>query len=375
MKKGLPIALVITVVAGCIWILLRHVEHRQPDNNARFSVTSSLPNADAVAQAMPVASLTNREAGLKKPEGLSERDWQILLQVRRQLLNDNKPIEFHARVIDQFHQPVSGAVVEGRLFRNDEEKLSPANFLRFKPGDEIVRETLELISDNDGWIRLTRRRGQFIVIESLACSGYVWRFEKFQNFHYDRPNLSEDFKDRTKGHIFQVWKKGETEKLIPFHFAVPVDLEGTNWYGVDFFRGVISDGKTGDFRFWFLTTTDVNGQPARRFRFEAPDGGLQLDAKPYPYEAPADGYAPGQDWMYEPFGQHAKGNHSETLVRRFYVRGRGGKIYASVTWNFIASAISGYINPAGSRNLDPDPAKQITDPDEIRRLDEATRDK
>jgi hypothetical protein len=30
------------------------------------------------------------------------------------------------------------------------------------------------------------------------------------------------------------------------------------------------------------------------------------------------------------------------------------------------------VNPHGSRNLEPDPAKQITDPEEIRRLDMET---
>ncbi len=120
-----------------------------------------------------------------------------------------------------------------------------------------------------------------------------------------------------------------------------MNIEGTNWDGVDFFRGVVADGKAGDFRFWFLTTSDASGHAARRFRLKMPDGGSQPEAKPQPYEAPAEGYAQALDWMYQPLGQHAKGHHSETLVRRFYVRGRGGKIYASVTWNFVASVLSG----------------------------------
>jgi len=34
---------------------------------------------------------------------------------------------------------------------------------------------------------------------------------------------------------------------------------------------------------------------------------------------------------------------------------------------------TGYVNPNGSRNLEPDPQKLITDPVEIQRLDEQTR--
>lgn len=127
----------------------------------------------------------------------------------------------------------------------------------------------------------------------------------------------------------------------------------------------------GDLLFWFLTTNDVNGNPTRQFRFEVSDGGLQLDRTPYPYEAPAEGYSPAWDWLYVP-----SGNASKDLVKEFFLRTRGGKIHAYLTWDFTANsaaAISGYLNPNASRNLEPDPEKQITDPEEIRRLDGATR--
>jgi hypothetical protein len=36
-------------------------------------------------------------------------------------------------------------------------------------------------------------------------------------------------------------------------------------------------------------------------------------------------------------------------------------------------SFTGYLNPTGSRTLEPDPEKLITDPEEIRRIDEQTR--
>jgi hypothetical protein len=54
-----------------------------------------------------------------------------------------------------------------------------------------------------------------------------------------------------------------------------------------------------------------------------------------------------------------------------------GKMYGAVRVDFDSGemnfGISGYLNPTGSRNLEADPEKQITDPKEIRRLDEAMR--
>jgi hypothetical protein len=374
MRRAVLVILVVAAMVGCLFLLRR--TEVPPSNTAPPDTAGERSESNGVTKIETFAPLINRDAKLQKPPGVDERSWQNLLKVRRELLSRNKPVEFHAKVIDQFGGPVSGAVAKGKLSRNDEEKLSPENFLRLKPGEETVHEALELTSDDNGWIRLTDRKGEFIVIESLERPGYEWRFEKYLIFNYVRPNRSDDFKDRNKGFVFHVWKIGKTEALLPFHFGVPVNFDASNWYALDFFRGVIPSGEGGDFRFWFRTTNDVNGNPARLFRFENPSGGLQLVQDAFPYEAPIDGYVREMEWMYEPQGRHSRENPQDVLVKQFYVRSRQGKIYAALTWNFSGGGIAdirGYVNPFGSRNLEPNPEKQITDPDEIRRLDKATR--
>lgn len=373
-RKAVLIVFVVGAIVGGL-LLLRRAEVPPssvppPDN------TSERSESNGIAKIETFAPLTNRDAKLQKPSGVDERSWQNLLKVRRELLSRNKPVEFHARVVDQFGAPVSGAIAKGKLSRNDEEKLNSENFLRLKPGEETVHEPLELTSDANGWIRLSGRKGEFIVIESLERPGYEWRFEKYLIFNYVRPNHSDDFKDRNKGFLFHVWKKGETEALLPFHFGVPVNFDASNWYALDLFRGIIPNGEGGDFRFWFSTTNDANGNPARLFRFESPAGGLQLVQEPFPYEAPRNGYLTQVEWMYEPQGRHSKENPQDVLVKQFYIRSRHGRVHAALTWNFSGGGIAdirGHLNPNGSRNLEPDPQKQITDPQQIQWLDEATR--
>lgn len=383
MKKITALILAALVSAGCLWLYLRQREIPPVEvvqSTSRISATNLETVASIFTPSPPTVEVSTL---LERPASIDADHWNRLMVVRQIQLSRNQPVEFYARVVDQNARPVEGVKLSVKLHRVDEKIFATTNFFHKQLGDEIVSKTNEIISDAQGWMQLKGETGFALDVIRLTKGGYASRYsDGYQRgVQYEsggRRNPSGDILmtnawNPAKGYAFHLWKKDDTEMLIPFHFSVPVDLEDTNWYGVDLFHGVVPDGKTGDFRFCFFTTTDANGNPARRFRFEVPDGGLQPDDKPYPYEAPADGYAVGLDWVYEPFGQHAKGNPPDTLVRRFYVRGRNGKIYASVTWNFVASTISGYLNPSASRNLAPDPEKAITDSEEIRRLDATTR--
>jgi hypothetical protein len=96
-------------------------------------------------------------------------------------------------------------------------------------------------------------------------------------------------------------------------------------------------------------------------------GGLQPTKDPYPYAAPEHGYDSGYSFEVGPSDSWRKG---------FYIKARSGRVYAGSFITFGRHGLSfefdGLVNPAGSRVLEPDPAKLITDPHEIQRLDEAT---
>lgn len=322
-----------------------------------------------------------------QPPGVSAADWKNLTLVRHMMLATNKKIEFHARAIDQDGQPVAGVRLDMDLSKINVEKVL-REFPNMKMGDELTNETLTLYSDAAGRFALKGVSGRILSITEVSKEGYMWsRPEDLGGLIFepnDKINASGkvveimDALNPAKGYTFHLWKNGATEKLVKVACSVVVEPYGTNWYAVNLFAGQVQDVEAGDFRFWFETKRDTSGNLARQFRFEVPNGGLVADADPYSYLAPESGYMPAWDWYYEPFGRHANQNLQALMKKRFYVKVRNGKVFGAVTWHWGAEgliSITGYLNPTGSRNLEPDPEKLITDPEEIRRLDEQTRGK
>ena len=119
------------------------------------------------------------------------------------------------------------------------------------------------------------------------------------------------------------------------------------------------------FREWELTLESVSG-------------GIQETTNSFLFLGPVDGYT--SKIVYDSQSPDVKKWHRSGQPRNFFLKSRGGKIVSALTMEVMIHAQDGarlhyalWANPAGSRNLEPDPAKQITDPEEIRRLDEQTR--
>lgn len=378
MRRVAVLVFVFVVVAGCVLLLIqRNSSESKKDSELPESSTPQTTTVVAIPGETSAPPRIETDA-LVRPYSIPEDKWNSLMAMRERALARNQPVEFYGRVLDQDAHPVEGAHLTFKLHRVDEQMFATTNFFQREMGDEIKPLSFEVVSDRQGWVQVKGVTGFALDVIRLEKEGYLSRYSGGLMVTYEsnrRRNTSGDISmtnafNPTKGYIFHLWKKGPTEPLVRFQFNVPVDLFGTNWYAVNLFRGAEINVPGGDFRFWFLTTNDVNGNPTRQFRFEGPDGGLQLDRNPYPYEAPLEGYSPAWDWLYEP-----RGDASEALVKRFFIRARGGKIYAHLTWNFTrgsAANISGYFNPNGSRNLEPDPEKLMADAEEIRRLDEVT---
>ena len=300
------------------------------------------------------------------------------------VLQENQPIAFYARTIDQNDNPVSGVRLELGWARLNTGKAL-AKFPKIDMGEQEFKTNV-VFSDTNGWIRLKGISGKYLNIGNLGKEGYVWDrpfdlgsliFEP-----YGKRNASGrvveigDALDPNKGYTFHLWKKGQTELLLKVACTVSVEPHNTNWYAVNLFAGQVQDIQKGDLRFWFDTTKDANGNPARKFRFQIVDGGLLEDTNAYPFLAPEEGYKSEWDWHYEPFGRDAGQDLNELLKKKFYIKGRNGKIFAAITWNWASEngvQINGYLNPTGSRNLEPDPDKLVADPVEIQRVDEQTR--
>ncbi len=346
-----------------------------PEKNQPEFVLDAPSNQAVGPPSLPAADTPPPEP--KRPPNIAVRDWEHLVYAQTRLVKLNGPVDFYARAIDQHGQAIAGVKLSLILsFYNPNALKRLANYER----DAVQEEQIELVSDGDGRFALSGKTGTTLRVEQLTKEGLywsVWADPGLQSFDYrmDRNDRSPPYANRSQGAIFHLWEKVITERLVQTDFRVAVEPFGTNWYAVNLFRGSVQSNEVADFRFWFSTLTDSTGQPMRRFRFEAFHGGFVVDTNPYPYLAPTDGYASDWEWTYEPHGRDRTKSADEMLTKRFYFSARGGRVFAAITWRWASENsvhLTGFLNPTGSTNLEPDPAKQITDPEEIRRLDEET---
>jgi hypothetical protein len=386
MKRLTLIVLIAAVGGFVVWLAF----HRRSTPVAEEPIPQP-PSSVTTNDERPISTtsqIVTQTDVFSRPPGFDEGKWIRAMTMRQRILERNQPVAFYARVVDQNGNPVEGAKVTLKLLRVNEEVFATTNFFHMQMGDEMTNTVLELVSNAQGLFQLVGVTGFSLDVLRVEKESYISKYTNSyhggisyepggrRNPVYDA--LMSDALNPAKRYTFHLWKKGETERLIHFQFRVPVDFAGTNWYSVEFFRGVATNELGGDFRFWFVTTNDLNGNPARLFRFESPEGGLQLHRQPYGYEPPAEGYLQTLDWFYQPQAANNKDNATQGLVKQFFIRSREGKVYANLTWNFTAgnaAAITGYANPNGSRNLEPDPEKEITNPEEIRRLAGMTKAK
>ncbi len=121
----------------------------------------------------------------------------------------------------------------------------------------------------------------------------------------------------------------------------------------------------------------MSGTPDRPYEFSftltVVEGGISMSEDIYPYRAPDDGFQPS--WSFENKPQLNPPDFPWTRV--CFLKLRSGRVHAGVRLGFCNGgfdlSFDGYLNATGSRNLEPHPEKLITDPEEIRRIDQQTR--
>jgi len=366
------------LVLGLLFLYLRLSAPQRETEKRR-----SKQFAELIASNTPSSEVLTNPAYKKweKPSNTSESDWQYATVIRQMMLATNKKIDYHARVIDQNGIGVAGAILEVEISGVDEQKVL-REFPAMKMGSELFSEKIQLTSDSDGWIRLIDRRGTMVVVKDLQPgSGYIWQLKGYPSFDYKGNHELKDFQDPAKGYLVHLWKKGEPERVVPVSFGVsmnntqqgqwvsnyfvsfiPARVEWTNFAGADLqIRGI----------------RRMSGNPDRPFEFtftlSLPDGGLALSGHVYPYQAPEQGYQ--TSWSFE--NKPHLNPPDFPWTKTAYLKLREGKLYAGLKIGFCNGgfdfSFKGYLNPTGSRNLEPDPEKLVTDPEEIRRIDEMTR--
>jgi hypothetical protein len=135
------------------------------------------------------------------------------MQARQMILEQNQPVEFYARIVDQNNKPLEGVVLSITLSHIDENMFATTNFLSMKMGDEIVHLPMKILSDTNGWIKVAGVTGKALRVESLGKDGYSWTMPQIGSFVYE-PNGErrvgnagmEDAFNSAKGYIFHLQK-------------------------------------------------------------------------------------------------------------------------------------------------------------------------
>lgn len=177
--------------------------------------------------------------------------------------------------------------------------------------------------------------------------------------------------------VFHLWRKGTTEPLIQ-HTSSFLLADRRQPYFLNLFTGVLHDDSNGpvDLTITFTRSTSQSARYDWGVSLRSDNGAVREVQEPFFFVAPEEGYMP--TWEFSMRENRDPWRFGFT-GKRFFVRSRSGQAFSRLEISCDTSPdgdarlrISSMTNPYGSRNLEPDPAKQITDPEEIRRLDEAT---
>ncbi len=315
-----------------------------------------------------------RHMSEKKTPPLTARAWETVsgraaerrAAERRWSGGQNGSVQFFAKAMDQNGRVVTGAKLVVNLSRHVVGSSRP-----------VQDERIEVFSDADGNFDLMGTQGVSLRVLQLERDGYLWTDPGLGSFDF-RPGKSgrqsTDHLDPERRIIFHFWKRGSTEPVVLQGLQAQV-IDGVT--AVNLLTGKLG-GEDGKADLLIKTQTVADEEKAKRgerlFIFEATNGGIIETSDVYPFLAPDVDYRQNWQWLFQPASTTPG---TENWKRNFYVKTRGGRLHSSLRIAFEFSGprliISIVTNPSGSPLLEPDPEKQITDPEEIRRLDEKTR--
>ncbi len=182
MKKTF-IALVLAILACVSWLIL----HRSQSSPKEVNQPLLLPLAtNAPTSTAPPLTIISSNA-LGRPGSIDEDRWRRLMQIRQLALEQNQPVEFYVRVLDQSERPIGGAKLTLKLTRTDENMFTTTNFFHQKMGDEVLTIPIEMTSDETGWIRVSGTNGYFLDMVRLTKEGYSSSYPdgNFGGIHYE----------------------------------------------------------------------------------------------------------------------------------------------------------------------------------------------
>jgi hypothetical protein len=255
------------------------------------------------------------------------------------------PINFYGRVVDENGQPVSAAKVQFSW-----TDLTPAG-----------NSTAITTSDSEGAFSLRGTAGRVLQVDVSKEGYYKPKEERLKSFDY-AAFWSGNYHQPNPGNpvLFHLRKKGAGEPISSGHLFTDIPTDGT---AVRF--DLLNSGRvspTGQLEIVAVTNTEK--YPPRIFDWRAsisvPSGGLVEHNVEFPFDAPQDGYQPRIDFSMPASAPNWKRGIDKSYFIQFGSPPRYGRIQVSIDGASPKIALDFWVNPSGSRNLEPDDVQQVS---------------
>jgi len=265
-------------------------------------------------------------------------------------------MSFYGRAVDENNAPVPGATVRIRY----------SYFDALRP-DAMFGGTkeLDLRTDDRGEFSIGPLRGYGVDVK-VEKDGYYISPRNQHSFLYVNHPAGKNFRgDSAEPVVFRLWKKGAGVPLIKRYDKFGLRSDGTT-VPIDLMRGT-TNGPATDLviEYW---SGNAHKDEYRRFdwrvRIEAPEGGLTDNEEEFDFAAPERDY----QRSYEIVLLKTATNWTDRASRKLFVKLRNGEMYGNIELTVMTGAerearlyIDSQINPAASRNLEPDPSLLFRD--------------
>ena len=258
------------------------------------------------------------------------------------LIQDNLSQDFYGKVVDQYGKPVAGAEVTAQV--------------NVMMGRGTPQKTQ---TEANGLFQFTGIRGRSLDV-TLAKEGH-----QIQGHGLGTKGQNGAETSPTKRCVYTMWKLKGPEPMIHDSKRYPLNKPDDRVYTVDLLSKSITDGTNGagDLYVQFKRPPEVKPRDNFNWSFSmtALGGGLiEVTNDDYLNEAPAKGYLAQYKLDMTPADAKWRGEEGT-----FYLKSRRGQVYGHIHIRLdpvyrdgAMLEIESFINPAGSRNLEFDPAKE-----------------
>lgn len=296
---------------------------------------------------------------VKRPDTIKPETWKEILERYKIKMSKNEKVRFYGVVVDQDGLYLEGVGVSGIVRSYDSSYLES-----IVPGASDQK-------DQD-WTAATDINGRFMVdgisgislhIRKLEKDGYIapaYDGEVFLVSEKLYRNLVHKAQE-DQPVVFKMWAKDKAQHaadLVQNEIKISGPADGRE-YRVDLAIGscVTNTEDIFDLSVRVVSashSSDAGPKYDWSFTLSTPDGGLIPTEDAHPFEAPKVGYASPV------VGEHSSVDKmwSRSEQRRYYLRSRGGALYAMMDVTVYAYRdgislvrIDSVVNAGGSRNL------------------------